>query len=599
MVQRRTLLAWPAALALPRAQATPTATPMGRRLMAFLAEVDEEDLALNPQAAVLRGDLRQAGDFGDLISEAYHARVLAQLRAQLARFATLNRAALAPAEQVAYDVWQWQAQLALRHYTEGHVRLARCLPVDPLFGQHIAFAQFSSGNSGAPYRTAADYDAGLARLGGFVVYLDRAIERLREGQRSGCVLPRHITQQVLVQLDQALAQPPEASPYHGPVNDAALPAAFDEGKRRHYQAAYRQAITSQVMPALARLRDHLRGEYLAASRTGPPGVGALPGGPRWYAYQLESHTTLRLPPQQIHHTGLAEVRRIRAQMARLQAELGVKGSLAQLFQHLKEHPAYKFDTPEALLAAYDAVHQRVRPLLPRWFATLPRSPLALAPVPPEQQASAGGAYYIVGTPDGSRPGTFYLNTSELPTRTHVRTTALFLHEALPGHHLQGSLAQEDEALPPNLRFGWNAGYGEGWALYAEHLGHEMGLYQGQPVQHLGQLDMEIFRAARLVVDTGLHHQGWSRDRAVGYLVANTSLERSYCETEVDRYTVWPGQACAYKLGELTIRRLRRRAERALGARFDLREFHTQVLATGALPLAVLQHKIEQWMRSHP
>ncbi|MFO1296461.1 MAG: DUF885 domain-containing protein [Rubrivivax sp.] len=577
------------------ASGAPARTPMGERLRAFLDQADREDLALNPQAAVLRGDLAHAGEFGDLISDHYHRAAESLLRAQLAAFARIERAPLAAAERVAYDTWQYQARFALRLYDEGHVKFAQQLPIDHVFGQHLAFAQFSSGSAGAPFRTAADYEAGLSRIEGFVLWIERAIGRLREGMRAGRVQPRLVTDKVVAQLDEALALAPEASPFYGPIR--VLPASFGEGEQQRFTAAYREAITARIHPAFARLAAFLRGPYRAAGRSSQrPGVGALPGGARWYAYQLEAHTTLGVSAEAIHRTGLAEVARIRRAMAAIQAELGFKGTLAQFFEHLKADPALKFATAEALFAAYRAVHERVAAALPRLFASLPRSRLEFAPVPAEQQSSASGAYYIVGTPDGERPGVFYVNTSELPSRTAPRLTALYLHEGLPGHHLQTSLAQEDSALPPTLRFAWNAGYGEGWALYAEWLGHEMGLY-ADPYQRFGQLDMEIFRAARMVVDTGLHARGWSRERAIDYLAANTSLERDYCALEVDRYIVWPGQACAYKLGELAIRALRREAERALGPRFDLREFHAQVLGTGALPLAVLERKIRNWIGS--
>jgi uncharacterized protein (DUF885 family) len=322
----------------------------------------------------------------------------------------------------------------------------------------------------------------------------------------------------------------------------------------------------------------------------------VPPGSAYYEYQLEAHTTLRMSADAIHRQGLAEVARIRGQMQRIRQQLGFKGTLAQFFEHLKTDPKFKFTSKDALIDAYKSVGQRVDRVLPKLFAKLPTSKLDFAAVPTEQESSASGAYYIVGTPDGDRPGVFYVNTSELATRTSVRMTALYLHEAMPGHHLQGCLAQEDTSLPPTLRFAWNAGYGEGWALYAEWLGHEMGLYD-DPIQHFGQLDMEIFRAARMVVDTGLHAKGWGRERAIDYLAANTSLERTYIALEVDRYIVWPGQACAYKLGDIKIRALRREAERALGARFDVREFHTQVLGSGALPLPVLESKVNEWIRS--
>jgi uncharacterized protein (DUF885 family) len=406
------------------------------------------------------------------------------------------------------------------------------------------------------------------------------------------VLPRPIVLRLVRQLDDALAQPLEQSPYWRPLLN--LPASIDAADAARLRAAYDQALRQRVRPALVRLRGFVAGPYLAASRRGAPGLGALPGGRALYEYQLEAHSTVRLPAEQIHATGLAEVARIRAQIDTLRRRVGFEGDLSAFFAHLQTERRFKFDSAQALLDSYRTIGRRVQAQLPRWFHRLPRTPLHVRAVPTEQEGSAGGAYYVVGTPDGQRPGVFYVNTGQLDTRTSLRGTALYLHEALPGHHLQGTLALEDTQLPANLRFNWNAGYGEGWALYAEWLGHEMGLYD-DPYQHLGQLDMEIFRAARLVVDTGLHAKGWSRERAVRYLLANTSLDRGFIESEVDRYIAWPGQAVAYKLGELVIKALRMEAEQRLGARFDVRDFHAQVLDTGALPLAVLQAKLRRWI----
>lgn len=582
-----------AALATLLFAASAQTTPMGDKLNAQLAEADAQDIALAPQAAVQRGDLRTAGEFGDLISDAFFRSAKANLHEQLNKLATIDRAQLDAKERVAYDVFRYQAGYALRLYDQGHVKFAQQLPVDHIFGQHIGFAQFSSGAAGAPYRTLVDYDNGLQRIDGFVVYLGRVIGRLSEGVRERRVQPRWVIEKVIAQLDEALAKPLDDSPYMRPIHK--LPAEFALADRERLTGAYRDAIAQRLHPALARLRDQLRTDVLPAARK-TPGVASMPGGAAYYEYQLEGHTTVRMRASEIHRLGLTEVARIRREMARIQKQVGFKGSLQDFFAHLRSDPKFKHASTDALLQSYAGVRQRLDRQLPTWFSMQPRSQLEIRAVPPEQEGSAGGAYYQVGTPDGSRPGVFFVNTSELPTRTTTRTTALFLHEGLPGHHMQGSLAQEDSGLPPNLRFGWNAGYGEGWALYCEWLGHEMGLYD-DPYQHYGQLDMEIFRAVRLVVDTGLHTKGWSRERAVQYMLANTSLERGYIEGEVDRYTVWPGQATAYKIGEIRIRALRREAERALGQRFDVRGFHEQVLNTGALPLHVLEMKIRDWIGS--
>jgi uncharacterized protein (DUF885 family) len=575
------------------AQTSAASTPMGQRLRDFLVEADRQDQALDPQAAVMRGDLTQAHQFGDYISDDYHRAAEAVLRAQWKAFAAIDRAELKGTDRVAYDMFRYQALLALRRYDEGFVAFAQQMPMDHLFGLHVTFAQFSSG-SGAPYQTVKDYDDGLARFEGFVLYLDRAIGRMREGLRARRVHSRLVAERVIAQLGAALTAGPQSSPYYGPIKT--MPASFSDADRQRLTTAYVQAIGQRIQPALRRLARFMKQEYLPGCRTGPPGVSALPGGAAYYDYQLASMTTLPLGADEIHRIGLAEVARIRGEMERVRRQVGFAGSLSAFFEHLKNHPKFKVDSKAALLDAYRTIGQRVERALDQLFARRPASRLEIRDVPAEFESAVAGAYYQVGTLDGSRPGVFYVNTSDLPSRTLPRATALYLHEALPGHHMQGSLAMEATDLPPLLRFSWNVGYGEGWGLYAEWLGHEMGLYD-DPYQHFGALDMEVFRATRLVVDTGLHAKRWPRERAVRYLQDDTSLDRSFIEQEVDRYIAWPGQATAYKLGELKIRALRDQAERALGARFDVRAFHTQVLDTGALPLAVLATKIEEWIGS--
>jgi uncharacterized protein (DUF885 family) len=575
--------------------AAPQRSAMGQRLMAFLDAADRQDMALDPQAAVLRGDLDRAHDFGDYLSDDFFRTARAQLRAQLAAFEAFDRSQLRGAvERVAYDMYRWQARLTLRRHDEGHIEFAKQMPIDHLFGQHVTFAQFSSGEA-APYRTPKDYADGLARFDGFIVYLERAIGRMREGLASARVLPRLVVERVIAQLDDALAMAPQASAFYGPIRS--FPAGFSDADRQRLAAAYLVAIEQRIRPALQRLLQFMRREYLPKSRTGAPGLGALAGGRAYYDWQLASMTTLDVGADEIHRTGLAEVARIRDEMQRVRRKLDFRGSLPRLFAHLKTAARYKYRSSAELLGAYAAVGRRVDGAIGRLFARLPRSDLEIREVPRELAGAVAGAYYQVGTPDGTRPGVFYVNTSDLPTRTSLRITATYLHEALPGHHLQGSLALEAEDLPPLLRFYWNVGYGEGWGLYAEWLGHEMGLYD-DPVQHFGALDMEMFRAVRLVVDTGLHARAWQRERAIEYMAGNTSLERSFIEQEVDRYIAWPGQATAYKLGELQLKHLRRRAERAFGLRWDVRDFHAQVLDTGALPLAVLEMKVDEWIREH-
>lgn len=568
------------------------ATTASARLAALLASADEDDLRLNPQNGLTRGDMRYAREFGDLISDAYFRRAEAQLVKQLAALSAIDRSALSPQEQIAYDVFAYNARFALGQHRDGTLRVAREMPLDHVWGQHLQFLQLSSGGGAAPYRTVADYDAGLARFDGFVVYLDRSIARMKQGLRNGHVQPRVVTQKIVAQLDTELANAPEKSPLYQPI--LAFPDTFSPADKARLEKAYRQAITTKVHPALKRVRTFMAGDYLAAGRTERPGLAGIPGGRAYYRSMLEQWTTTRLTPDEIHALGLADVARIRQEMDDVRAKVGFTGDYPAFVRHLQSDPRFQYPTEDALVEAYRKVQADAEARLPQYFATLPRSKLEIRPVPPEQQASASGAYYIVGTPDGARPGVFFVNTSNLPTRTSPRVTALFLHEGVPGHHLQGSLAAENTALPAILRFGWNPGYGEGWALYAEWLGQEMGLY-GDPYQYFGRLDMEMLRAVRMVVDTGLHEKGWGREQTIDYMLANTTLDRAAVEQEVDRYLVWPGQAPSYKVGEITLRRLRSEAERALGSDFDVRRFHAAVLDTGALPLHVLEAKVAAWI----
>lgn len=566
--------------------------PAAARLQDLFRDSDEAMLRLNPQAALFRGDLRYAGAFGDLISDAWLAESEAQARRELERIRAVDRSRLSSADRIAYDTFLYQTDFAVRSFEAGVSRLLQDMPLDHLNGQHVTFPQLSSGQQAAPYATLADYDAGLQRIDGFVLYLDRAREMMARGIRNRHVQTRVISERMLAQVDDFLKLPLADNPFYQPVVN--FPAGLAAGERRRLDGAYRQAIEKQVVPAYRRLQAFLRDAYVPASRSGAPGLSSLADGDRLYANLLEQFTTTTLTADQIHHLGLAEVARINRKVEETMGKVGFHGSRAQFFAHLKDDPKFKFATSDELLAAYRAIGARVDRLLPTLFAATPKSPLEISYVPELQESSAGGAYYIIGAPDGSRPGTFYFNASNLPTRTSPRMTAIYLHEGLPGHHLQGSLAQEDQSLPAFLRFQWNSGYVEGWGLYSEWLGEEMGLYD-DPYQYVGRLDMEVFRASRLVVDTGLHAKGWSREQAIAYMLDNTALDRAAVEQEVDRYIVAPGQATSYKVGELTLRRLRRDAEAALGAKFDVREFHQQVLGMGALPLAVLEKKIGEWI----
>jgi uncharacterized protein (DUF885 family) len=582
----------PTGSAVGNAPATARIPKEDAKLAALFKNSDEAQLKLSPLTALGRGDLRYADQFGDNISDRWYADMEAQARRELRQLDGIHREKLSPKQKIAYDVFRYKTEDAVKFYELGLARIAQKMPIDHQSGAQITFPQTSSGEDVAPYKTLKDYDDGLKRIDGFVIYLGRAETQMRRGIGSGHVLIRVIAEKIILQLDDALKAGVDGSPFMKPV--AAFPDGVPEPERIRLTAAYRAKVDEKVLPAFAKLRRFMAEEYLPASRTGAPGLAGMPDGALQYAYALETHTTTRMSADEIHALGVSEVARIEHEMEEIKTRLGFAGTLREFFAQLQNDPALKFETREALLDGYRRIQQRVEPILPRMFDHLPSSRLEVKAVPTAQEPFMGGAYYVIGTADGERPGTFYVNTSDLPSRTRPRMTALFLHEGSPGHHLQGNTTLEDDELPAFLRYGWNAGYGEGWALYSEWLGYEMGLYD-DPYQRFGRLDMEMLRAMRLVVDTGLHAKGWSREQAIQYMLDHSSFDRGTVEQEVDRYIAWPGQATAYKIGELFIRRLRTKAELALGDRFDLRAFHRQILDTGPIPLAVLERKIDDWI----
>jgi uncharacterized protein (DUF885 family) len=593
MIQVRSLLV--AALltsTLMPAQAATRRAEAARALEMIIKAADEADLRLNPQVAIGRGDLRFAHDFGDYLSDAWHDKVEAALRERVKALERIDAKALEGSDRIAFEVFDYQSRFALKGYESGVTRLGQKIPLDHLFGLHLTFEQFSSGNGVAPFKTATDYENGLKRLGGFVSFLRRSQLHFRRGMASGHTLPRHIVEQIIAQLDASINTPLKDNPYLRPTT--VFPTALDAPTRERLRREYREAITGKVTPALRALRKFLHDDYLPVARTNAPGLAGYPDGAKIYATALEAHTTTGMGADAIHTTGLAEVARIRARMLAAQEAIGFAGTQRQFFDYLKNDARFKYASKEAFLQSFRDVEKAAMPEIAKRFSAMPKAKLEIRAVPAEQESSAGGAYYQIGTADGSRPGVFYVNTSNLPSRTSPRATALYLHEAMPGHHMQGNIAQENAALPANLRYGYSTAYGEGWGLYAEWLGEEMGLY-ADPVQLMGRLDMEMYRAIRLVVDTGLHAKGWSREQAIQYFLDHSTLDRPAAEQEVDRYIVWPGQAVSYKIGEVFIRELRERAQQALGVRFDVRRFHHQVLDTGAIPLAVLEKKIVGWI----
>lgn len=576
----------PATAVAAKAAATPAA-----QLRALFNASDEASLNRNPIGRIFRGDLSHAGEFGDNISDAWIAAEKQAAVDDLAALARIDRNALDANDKVSFDVFKWQRTTDLKGFDPAIQAATIVRPIDHFFGIHTLFPEFSSGEGAAPYKTLADYEAGLQRIDGFVTYIDAAIARFRDGMKSGVVQPRLVVQNVIDQLDGLLAPGVDGAVMMKPVN--AFPATVTPADQARLKAAYATAIGTKVNPALGRLRDFLKTEYLPVSRASV-GLSEMPGGANLYEYLIASTTTTDMTADEIHKIGLAEVERITRGMEAVKKEVGFKGTNKEFFEFIRTDPQFKFASKEAMRDAYYDVGKRVDATVPTLFRTLPKSKLEIRPVPAFKEKTDAGGSYQGGAPDGSRPGVFYFNSYDLPSRTTPGTETLFLHEAVPGHHFQISLAQENESLPPFQRFGGNTAFVEGWALYAESLGPELGMFKN-PYQLQGRYDDEMLRAMRLVVDTGLHSKNWTRDQSIQYMLDHSAMGKTDATAEVERYIAIPSQALAYKVGQLTISRLRARAEAELGPKFDIKGFHEQVLMTGALPMAVLEKKIDDWI----
>jgi len=560
-------------------------------LAALFAASDEANLKRNPLNALSRGDLRYADRFGNFLSDEYYSAERAAAEGELAALARIDRSALNPDERISYDVFKWQRELDLRGLQPDMLALTAVRPIDHFNGFHAFFAELSSGDSIAPYKTVKDYDNGLSRIDDFVATIDESIVRMRQGMATGVVQPKLVMDNVVEQLDAMLAEGVAGSSIMKPI--AAFPAGIPAADQARLKAAYTEAVETKVRPALTRLRTFITAEYLPKTRSSI-GLSDMPGGDKLYAYLVESSTTTNLTPDQIHKIGLDNVALLHAEMDGVIKQVGFKGTLKEFFEYIRTDPKFKPASREWLQQSYVAIGKRLDGTLPKQFSTIPKAPLEIRPVPALTEKGAARGSYNAGTPDGSRPGIFYFNAYDLPSRTTPGMETLYLHEGAPGHHFQISLAQENIALPNFQRFGGNTAYVEGWGLYAETLGRELGVYT-DPYQYFGYLDSQLFRAIRLVVDTGIHSKGWTRDQTIKYILDNSSRGRSNATAETERYIAIPGQALAYKIGQLKISELRARAEKSLGPKFDIREFHEQVLGTGALPLAVLEAKIDNWI----
>lgn len=546
----------------------------------------EEYLALNPLNATFIGDNRFNDRLENSIGPRFLADTLALDKKYLEQLSGIDPAALSGQARLTYDIFKLDREQAI----EGTRFPSELLPINQSFGLPSLFAQMGAASGLQPFVTVKDYDDWLKRVADYVVWSDQAIVNMRAGIARGVVQPRIVMEKVLPQLAAMLTSDPTQSVFYRPVTQ---PADFSAQDRQRLTAAFTKAISEQIVPAYRRLHSFVRDEYLPRTRT-TVALTSLPQGVEWYAYLVKLQTTTTLTPDQIHELGLKEVARIRGEMDQVMRQVGFKGDLAAFFAQLRSDPRFYYTTADDLLNGYRALKDQVAAATPRRFAIQPKADFEIRAVEEFRAQSAAGASYRPATPDGKRPGVFYVNTFDLKSRPRYSMRAIYLHEAIPGHHFQFSIQQELENLPRFRRFGGYTAYSEGWGLYSESLGKELGLYE-DPYDYFGALGAEVFRAVRLVVDTGLHTKGWTREQAIEYMSANAPVGPSDAVSEIERYIANPGQALAYKVGELRLKELRAHAAERLGDAFDVREFHTQVLNDGALPLEVLAAKLDRWI----
>lgn len=562
------------------------------KLFALFADADERSLKLNPVGALFRGDMRYADRLGDYLTDEHLAASKADNAENLAKLAEINRSKLSPTDQLAYDVFAYNQQRELEGYAPAILAASEVRPVNHFSGFHTFYPNFASGQSAAPFKTVEDYENNLKRHEDYIAITDRAIGKFREGMETGVYETKLTIGNVVSQLDTQLAMPVEELPFFMPVKN--FPEEFSAEEKARLTVEY-TAATEEIYAAHERMRDFLRDEYMAVARDSV-GLSQMKGGTELYRHMVEGTTTLPLEPDYLHELGLSEVARIKNGLEQIKQEVGFEGTLNEFFDYVRTDEQFKPESREALTQSYYDIGEQVDEKIGEYFSLVPKTPLEIKPYEEYREKFEAGGSYNSGAPDGSRPGTFYFNAYDLPSRLTTGNVTLYLHEGAPGHHFQISLAQENTDLPAFMRFGGNTAYVEGWALYSETLGYEMGFFD-DPWNRYGTLQDEQLRAMRLVVDTGLHAKGWTREQAIDFMLENSGMTRTEVVAEVERYIAIPSQALAYKVGAIKIQELRKRAEDQLGEDFDIREFHAEVLDTGSLPMPVLENKIDRWIAS--
>lgn len=556
-------------------------------LASLLDKYYEERLQLFPLEATLNGDNRFNDKWYVDFTDSYRGKLKDFYTRYQVYINKFERDALNDNDKISYDIFKREMAINL----EGLGFHDNYMPLNQFASAHLIFGQLGSGSVIQPFKTVKDYDDWLNRMAVFPAYTDSAIAYFRKGMEAGVVLPKTIVVKMIPQMQSMVVTDTKQSLFYGPVT--LLPAAFGEADKTRLANAYTKAINEQITPSFKKLADFLQNEYLPKART-TTGIAGVPDGGKYYSFLIRQQTTTDKTPDEIYNTGLAEVKRIRAEMERIKNETGFSGDLKAFFSYLKTDKKFTpYKTPKEILDAFWEIHKRMEPNLQKMFGHTPKTPFEIRQTEAFRAASAS-AEYNQGSADGSRPGIFYVPILDAASFNITSgMESLFLHEAIPGHHYQISLQQENEKLPRFRRFGGNNAYAEGWALYCESLGKELGLY-ADPYQYMGALGDEMHRAIRLVVDVGMHTKGMTREEAIQYMTDNEQISEEGTIAEIERYMVIPAQALGYKIGALKIRELRTKYEQELGADFKIAGFHDTILKDGNMPLDVLEKKMDAW-----
>ncbi|SEF45766.1 DUF885 domain-containing protein [Flavobacterium urumqiense] len=500
----------------------------------------------------------------------------------------IDETKLSEEEKNSYEIIKWEVGIGKKLLKQP----TNLMPIHQFWGTHLTMGQFAGGTSAQPFKTEKDYTNFLTRMDKYSVWIDSAMVYMKKGIKQGIVIPKALSVKLIPQFEEMATSKIEDNLFYSAIK--LMPATFSDVVKKDFTERYIALINDKLIPQHKKMTEFLKNEYLPASRT-TSGIGVFPFGKELYATYVKQWTTTEMTPEEIHELGLKEVARINAEMEKVKTQVGFKGTLLAFFEEVRNKKELKpFKKPEEVIANFQRIYARIKPNVNQLFSLQPKTKFEIRRTEAFREKTSS-AEYMQGTADGSRPGIFYVPIPDLVNYNLYGDEDLFLHEAIPGHHFQISLQQENSSLPDFRKFNWFGAYGEGWALYTESLGKELGLYK-DPYQYFGMLGNEMHRAVRLVVDTGLHSKGWTRERAIQYSLANEAESEASIIPEIERYMAIPGQALSYKIGQLKIMELRKKAQDKMGSKFDIKKFHEKVLESGVVPLALLENKINAWIK---